>query len=134
MGMNWLRNKIREWLGLNKTDRVLRNNEKHNAEEIIRLVTKCDLIHQRLTNLEIKSVVMNKLLNEYFRVDAEVGCRGDSTIVLTGIYRGKGYVQFYDVGKEEFAHMVERMRDMHKVNLIRHVDAPYSCTGLFDFK
>jgi hypothetical protein len=132
--MNWLRNKIREWLGLNKTDRVLRNTEKYTAEEIMHLSNKCDRIHKRLTCLKAESLAMNRVLNEYFKVDADIGTRGNSTIVLTGVYRDKGYVQFYDVNQEEFSYLVERMNDLHRVNLIRHVDAPQAFRGTFSIK
>ena len=73
-------------------------------------------------------------LKEFARMDADVGFRGNNTIILTGVYRNRAYVQFYDVGDGEFRHLVEEMRDRHKHFLIRHVDQPMHFHGGFDVK
>jgi len=75
-----------------------------------------------------------KWLQENARMDADVGFshRGNNTIILTGIYRGRAYVQFYDMGNGEFERLVEQMRDMKKYALIRHVDAPPMFKAAFD--
>jgi len=78
--------------------------------------------------------VTNKVaeLKEYTRVDADVGIRGNNTIVLTGVYKRQAYVHFYDVGDGEFERMVEHMRDLKSHCLIRHIDAPPSFKGAFN--
>lgn len=55
-------------------------------------------------------------LQEYTRVDADIGMRGNNTIVLTGVYKKQGYVKFYDVGNGEFAHLVEMLKDMKGIH------------------
>ncbi len=71
-------------------------------------------------------------LKEYTRVDADVGFRGNNTIILTGVFRNKAYVQFYDLGDGEFRSLVEHLRDMKKHALVRHIDAPRYFKGTFD--
>jgi hypothetical protein len=67
---------------------------------------------------------------EYTRVDTDIGMRGKNTVVLTGMLKGRGFVQFYDVDNQEFAHLVERMKYLKKEHLVRNVDSPMG----FDFK
>ncbi len=71
-------------------------------------------------------------LREYTRVDADVGFRGNNTIILTGVYRNRAFVQFYDLGDGEFIQLVEQLRYMKDHALIRHIDAPVSFRGSFE--
>lgn len=73
-----------------------------------------------------------KELKDYTRVDADIGIRGNNTIVLTGVYRNQGYVRFYDLGDGEFLKLVEQLRYMNKHALIRNIDKPPSFIGKFD--
>ncbi len=71
-------------------------------------------------------------LKDYTRVDADVGIRGNNTIVLTGVYRRQAFVRFYDLGDGEFQRLVEQLRGMREHSLIRHIDAPPNFHGMFD--
>lgn len=71
-------------------------------------------------------------LKEYTRVDADVGFRGNNTIILTGVYRNRAYVQFYDLGDGEFVRLVEHLKGMKGHALIRHIDAPPQFKGAFE--
>ncbi len=71
-------------------------------------------------------------LKEYTRVDADVGYRGKNTIILTGVYRNRGYVKFYDLGIGDFEHLARQLMEMKKHSLIRNIDAPPSFHGVFD--
>jgi hypothetical protein len=73
-------------------------------------------------------------LAEYTRVDADIAphSRGNNTVVLTGIYRGKGFVRFYDFSDSDFRDMVERLQHMKKHQVIRNIDYPYPMAGVFD--
>lgn len=81
-----------------------------------------------------KNFVSEKVgeLKEYTRVDADVGYRGNNTIILTGVYRNKGYVKFYDMGDRDFVNLVEHLKDMKGHALIRNIDAPPHFKGTFD--
>lgn len=71
-------------------------------------------------------------LKEYTRVDADVGIRGNNTIILTGVYRNKAYIRFYDMGDGEFMRLVERLKNMKDHAFIRHVDALPGFRALFE--
>ena len=71
-------------------------------------------------------------LKQYTRVDADVGIRGNNTIILTGVYRRRAYVKFYDMGDANFIDLVEQLKEMRKHSLIRHIDAPPNFKGVFD--
>ena len=73
-----------------------------------------------------------KELKEYTRVDADMGFRGNNTIVLTGVYKKQAFVRFYDVGDYEFEALVEQLRHMKDHALIRNIDSPPSFKGVFD--
>lgn len=61
---------------------------------------------------------------EHTRVDVDIGFRGNNTVVLTGVLKGKGFVEFYDIDNREFENLVERMKYLRKGHLIRHIDEP----------
>ena len=71
-------------------------------------------------------------LKEYTRVDADVGFRGNNTIVLTGVYRNRAFVRFYDLGDGEFRRLVDQIESMRDHCLIRNVDAHPSFRGTFE--
>ncbi|MCK5613718.1 hypothetical protein KAR91_68270 [Candidatus Pacearchaeota archaeon] len=71
-------------------------------------------------------------LKEFTRVDADVGVRGNNTIILTGVFRNKAYVKFYDMGDGEFKRLALQLQDMRKYSLIRHIDKPMAFSGTFD--
>lgn len=64
------------------------------------------------------------------RIDAEIGVRGNNTVILTGVYKNRGYVEFYDMENPEFHNFVEMLKFQRKGNLIRHIDGPLG----FDFR
>lgn len=70
-------------------------------------------------------------LKKYTRVDADIGMRGNNTIILTGVYRNQAYVRFYDIGDGEFRGLIEQMKNMKDHCLIRNVDAPPNFRGAF---
>ena len=81
-----------------------------------------------------RKFVQNKVaeLKDYTRVDADVGIRGNNTIVLTGVYRKTSFVRFYDIGDGEFEQLVNQMRSMKAHCLIRNIDHPPHFKGVFE--
>jgi hypothetical protein len=81
-----------------------------------------------------RSFVHSKVeeLKDYTRVDADVGFRGNNTIILTGVYKNRAYVKFYDLPPGLFERMVDELKYMRQHALIRHIDSPPSFHGTFD--
>lgn len=82
--------------------------------------------HGQFVSEQIKS------LKDYTRVDADMGIRGQHTIILTGVYRKQAYVRFYDLKDEEFKFFVEKCRDLNRHALLRNIDHPPTFHGIFD--
>jgi len=71
-------------------------------------------------------------LDKLTAIDVDIGMRGSCTVILSGVYRGKGYVQFYEMSFDEFRDLVEHFREQRRNHLIRVIDEPYSMRGSFD--
>ena len=87
---------------------------------------------RKINRLEYKLNTKVKELDKYTTIDADIGYRGDCTIILTGVYRGRGYVHFYDIPHEEFRHYVDKFRDQKRHSLIRNIDTPQDFFGNFN--
>lgn len=109
-----LRSKIRIWLGITTLDK-----------EIMNFIYELQS-HKKFVTAKVAE------LKEYTRVDADMGYRGNNTIILTGVYRGKAYVRFYDMGDGEFEKLIEQMKYMKDHCLIRNVDKPPEFHGVFN--
>ncbi len=104
------------------------------------------VINEEIHQLKIENVEFNSILNhkskyissilrdikKYTTVDADAGIRGNNTIILTGVYRKRAYVQFYDIGDGEFNKLVDMLKSMDKTALIRHIDSVPDFRGSFD--
>ena len=106
-----MRTWIRKWLGVTELEGDVETQRRMIVDQTIKISKRIEEL-DRLTCR-----------------DADIGFRGNCTIVLTGVYRGKAYVQFYDVDPEEFRHMVEIFKG--KKNFFRHIDAPHPLAGWF---
>lgn len=106
----WLKDKL-GITQLENENKLLRNMIQNHREYVAEKVTE---------------------LKEYTRVDADIGYRGNNTVVLTGVYRNKAFVQFYDLNRNDFSDLVEHFKRMKDHALIRHIDCPPAWRGTFD--
>lgn len=89
------------------------------------LQRRCDALERELQH-------QRREREKFERVDVDAGFRGQNTVILTGVYRGRGYVQFYDVGQAEFLSLVEEYRQRRKNDpRVRNIDAPPNFIGSF---
>lgn len=115
--INWIKNK----LGVTAIESENKKLSQENQE--LRSLVSC---HERFVKQSMEE------LKDYTRVDADIGIRGNNTVILTGVYRNKGYVKFYDIGDGEFNSLIDQMKHMNKNALIRNIDKPPSFHGVFD--
>jgi hypothetical protein len=83
--------------------------------------------------LESHYTCMNNHFNELERlttIDIDVSRTG-SSIILTGVYKGKGYVRFFDLSDREFSEFVDITKDMTRNRVLRVRDQPPEFTGWF---
>lgn len=131
---NAIKDKLRVWLGVADLSDEVYDAIKDYKHQVERLDNMNLRLNTRISEATDLGYANRNVMSEYFRADVDVeGHRGKSTVVLTGIYRGRGYVQFYDISQDEFGYLVERMRDLHKCRLIRTIDAPPQFIGSFKF-
>lgn len=107
---------------LDKVKRILGIEQLEKENKALQAQLK---LHRNFVNSKMAE------LKEFTRVDADVGIRGNNTIILTGVIRNWGYVRFYDLGDGEFERLVYMLRDMQKTALIRNVDKPPAISGSF---
>ncbi|WOF74153.1 hypothetical protein QMT40_001800 [Parvibaculaceae bacterium PLY_AMNH_Bact1] len=110
----WLRATLRGWLGVH----VLELEAAQSRQ-----------MYEHLSTVLDKKI---KELDRLTREDWDVSARGRSTIILTGVYRKRGFVKFYDIPQDEFEGLVHIYRDRRKEHTIRNIDAPYVVSGAFD--
>jgi len=113
--MNRLKTALKKWLGVSALEGTA-NLHQH------RLDVQRDKIDDRIAELD-----------KLTACDVDVGYRGPCTMILTGVYRGKGYVKFVEMDHDEFRRWVEITRLEERDGLMRNVDAPY-CSGPFSFE
>lgn len=90
------------------------------------LELECQVI--RLTNLITAEIdQMHKLTS----TDIEMSYRGKCSIILTGQYRGRGFIKFYDMDLDEFKYTVERYKDNNRRSTFRVEDLPHWGQGSF---
>jgi CRP-like cAMP-binding protein len=111
-----IKKKIKSWLGITALE--------------------MEIDHLRgVINTEQKRIARRiEELDNLTREDIDIGFRGKNTIILTGVYRGRGYVEFYDMSDYDFAEVVKMYQDRRKRNLLRVVDGPPFVSGAFDIR
>lgn len=117
-----MKNFLRSWLGF---DQIIQSLEETNKRLNSELAQHKQYVYDQV----------HKFLDET-RIDCEVGVRGNNTVVITGVYKNKGYVEFYDMDAPEFHDFVEQLKYRRKEHLIRHVDGPrgFHFRSYFDIK
>ena len=103
--------------------------------ELVATKRRTERLQDEVNNLKIAyRELLNKQqkLDKLLAIDVAVSNRGACTVILTGAYRGRGYVQVYDMPREEFEYFVRLTQDMRKQKVIRSVDAPFELEAYYN--
>ena len=66
-----------------------------------------------------------RYLEDFNVADIDIGGpRDNSTVILTGVVKGKPYVQFHDLSGESFLEVKQYVENIKKHYNIRHIDSP----------
>jgi len=133
-------NKFSKWcfdkLGITailEEQKVLKQKLDKLEEDIVTLKRDLCIAETNYSNSVTTNERVLDELNRLTAVDVDTACRrSNSTVILTGVLRGKGYVQFYDMADQEFAHLAGQLREMGKHQWIRNIDSPINFKGAFD--
>ena len=110
-----LKNLLKKWLGVS----VL---EAENLYLRRVIASQADRITDRIAELD-----------KLTAMDVDVGFRGPCTIILSGVFHGRGYVSFYDVDHKEFQDLVNEFKYRRKLGHLRNVDnVPRYAGGSFE--
>jgi len=133
-------NKFSKWcfdkLGITailEEQKVLKQKLDKLEEDIVTLKRDLYIAETSYSNSVTTNERVLDELNRLTAVDVDTAClRGNNTVILTGVLRGKGYVQFYDMGTKDFSNVASQLRDMQKHQWIRNIDSPINFKGTFD--
>lgn len=132
--LTWIKNKLGITELENKVIELNQSLEKE-IEQRIEFENQVSSFKTKLTVVGYNIHTINESLSELHKlntIDVDVGYRGQNTIILTGVFNGKGYVQFYDLHTEEFGYLVKQLKDMNKHQWVRNIDCPFDFKGGFD--
>lgn len=132
--MNFITRNVRKWLGITTMYTVINDLATENGR------LKRQLTDLSNDQLRLRSHVVGtsqdidykmERLDKLATMDLDGSYRGPNTIVLTGVFRGRGYVQFYDVNQDEFHHLVQDFRSRERHAMLRVQDLPHYGGGSF---
>jgi outer membrane murein-binding lipoprotein Lpp len=112
--MNWLKNKL-----------GLKNLEK----KLDMLQSKIEEIEKEVDNLTDDMSAIENEIKFSNRTDADINFRLNNTVIVTGAFRGQGYVRFFDLGDTEFEDIIEILQERSKISRIREIDGVRSPTN-----
>ncbi len=118
---------IRKWLGITAMMQVINDLVVENGQLKRQLEDTRGYITSMSGAIDSKMAKLDSLAT----MDLDGGYRGPNTIVLTGVFRGRGYVQFYDVSRDEFHHLVQDFRSRERHAMLRVQDLPHYGGGSF---
>ena len=100
-------------------------------KKLLRVVKDYDS-DRRNTNLQIAEAI--KIIRERTTVDVDVALtsRDANQIIVSGIYRGRIYVQTYSIYTDDFADIIRLLRQMKQYGTVRRVDCPYTMKAVID--
>lgn len=121
--LNW----FRELLGINANYDLIRCLQRDNSE----LVSKMIELRGALENVDQKVRDKIQELDSLAKMDIDGHHRGQNSVILTGVFRGRGYIQFYDVSDSEFRYLVEDFRQRRRHSMVRNIDVHPQFGGSF---
>lgn len=82
----------------------------------------------RVHNLEVQNDKLRRIIKQRTKVSAEVSCHGRTphTVVVTGRYKHREYVEIFDLQTEDLHALIDQLRRMQEFAEISQIDTgPY---------
>lgn len=112
--------------------RKLRKAADRARQRVRRALNVESLQQHNALRAEVRALKDELMRYATMDVDMQIHPRGNSTVVLIGQYRGRAYVQFYDVTSAAFPEVVDHVRFLARDRQARAVDAPPAARYVFD--
>ena len=103
--------------------------------------TTIEMLQQKITKAEFTAahaIRRAESAEEFIRVRTEVsidlGVRGPNTIIITGRYKNRDYVEIFDIQNQDMNYLVDMLRSMKRHHIIRTIDGPFAMKSIFEDK
>jgi len=93
------------------------------------IVTNYDRELLRVTR---KVEQLEKVIADRTNIGVDVGFRDAHHVIVVGKYKGKDYIQTFDLREPELNMLVDKLRDMSKYGNVKRVDAPPIFKAVFE--
>lgn len=79
---------------------------------------------QRYNSSTLKSVnMLRKDINKCFNIDIDIHQKEPSTIIVSGVYKGRDYVKIYKLKSKDFMSFVDDLKQREKFGNIHTIDS-----------
>jgi hypothetical protein len=87
----------------------------------------------RLNNLNTTVQSAEKIIQDRTTISADISpmCKDPHIIFVSGRYRNVDYVQCYSIHGEDFANIIEILKEMKRYGTLRRLDAPHGFRHIF---
>lgn len=89
----------------------------------IRMITRN--YDSEMARIERKVDQATSFIRERTEVHVDVHMKSPSQVIMIGRYRGKDFVNIYDVGQGEFEHLLEHLKQVNRYAKPCRVDSPW---------
>ena len=133
----WLRLKLIQFLGLTGVlaDICKRRDEVEKIHvEADRLRCEAAQIQADAKELHAQATALVKWVRERTNIDVDVSMRPGqpNTIILSGLYRGRAYINVFEIKTEDMYDLIRHLKDLQQWGQVRHLDAPPTFHALFE--
>lgn len=83
-------------------------------------------INVRIEDMDDTISDAETLIRNRTDVSAKIRPRGPSTIIVTGVYNNKDFVEIYDIANEDLTQIMIKLNDMKRHHKLKIVEGPFS--------
>lgn len=133
----WVRFKLLQFLGLTGVlaDICKRRDEVEKIyAEAERRRCEAAQLQADAKELHAQATALMKWVQERTTIDVDVSMRRGqpNTIILSGLYRDRAYVNVFEIETEDMHDLIRYLKDLQQWGQVRHLDAPPTFRALFE--
>jgi len=110
-----------------KLFRIVKNYDTDRCE-----AAKTESAHRTRLHKQVREA--KKYIRDRTDVSADVHFKDGArnTIIVTGRYRGRDYVEVFTIAEPDLHGLIQQLREMRRYTHIRHVDTPPTMRAFID--
>lgn len=90
--MNWLRSKLRKWLGVDDAERFTQG-----------VANRCNRIQNDVNNLR-------SMVSEHVTVGVDAGLKAPCRVIVVGTFKGYDYVEIFPIDSSDMGNIIDYVR------------------------